>query len=81
MAEYRDDELEAHKKELLEIIKNSDKFLPWYRRRWKIAMILFGQMGEINLSWVPVDLWIGVYLAPRSVYICLLPTLPIEVSW
>lgn len=39
--------------------------------------------------WEPRDLWVGVYLHPEDfghlviwrIYICLLPCLPIRVTW
>jgi hypothetical protein len=37
------------------------------------------------LLWEPRDLWVGVYLDPQAqgmrVYVCLLPCLPVRISW
>jgi hypothetical protein len=36
---------------------------------------------NIRIAFKPQDLWIGLYIERRRVYICLLPTLPICITW
>lgn len=35
----------------------------------------------IEFKWEPRDLWVGVYVGEEAVYICLLPTVVIKISW
>lgn len=35
--------------------------------------------GSVRIEWVPRDLWLGAYVGPGRIYLCLLPMLPI--SW
>lgn len=35
--------------------------------------------GRMTLAFEPRDVWIGVYVAERAVYVCLIPT--IVVCW
>jgi hypothetical protein len=41
--------------------------------------------ASIALEWKPADLWVGLYTAQqkgrRHVWVCILPCLPIHVSW
>ena len=34
--------------------------------------------GRLSLIFEPRDIWLGVYLAPSAVYICLIPCLPVR---
>ena len=46
---------------------------------------------KVSIKWVPRDLWVGIYIGEataipyaryeRTVYVCLLPCLPICLTW
>lgn len=36
---------------------------------------------RVRLEWKLQDLWIGAYWQPGNLWICLLPCVPIHVSW
>lgn len=38
------------------------------------------RLGRAEFYIEPRDVWIGVYVAPAAIYICLLPTLVIRVA-
>jgi hypothetical protein len=36
------------------------------------------RLGRLSLVLEPRDIWLGLYVAPRAVYVCLLPCLPLK---
>lgn len=42
-----------------------------------LSTILF-RIGRLSLVLEPRDLWLGVYVAPRAVYVCVIPCLPLR---
>lgn len=36
------------------------------------------RLGRLSLVLEPRDLWLGVYVAPGAVYVCLVPCLPLR---
>lgn len=36
------------------------------------------RLGRLSLVLEPRDLWVGVYVAPGAVYVCLVPCLPLK---
>jgi len=35
----------------------------------------------IQLKFIWYDIWIGVYIKKDSIYICIIPMLPIKITW
>jgi hypothetical protein len=53
-------------------VTTSDPDLAWWRRRLRL--------GRWQVYFEPRDLWIGVYVAWRAVYIVLVPTLVVRYA-
>lgn len=39
---------------------------------------VLARLGRLSLVLEPRDLWLGLYVAPGAVYVCLLPCLPLK---
>lgn len=37
--------------------------------------------GRLSLVFEPRDLWLGLYVAPGALYVCLVPCLPLRWQW
>lgn len=37
--------------------------------------------GRLSLVLEPRDLWLGLYVAPGAVYVCVVPCLPLRWQW
>jgi hypothetical protein len=42
-----------------------------------LATILW-RRGRFSIVFEPRDVWLGVFVSPRAVYVCLLPCLPVR---
>jgi hypothetical protein len=45
--------------------------------RYDVSTALW-RRGRFWLIFEPRDIWIGLYVAPRAVYVCLVPCLPVK---